>query len=352
MYSTCTSCYTPLGSNSVLTLLPVGRLVVFDAHRGRLWVVCQSCRSWNLVPLEERWEAIEEAAKRFDAARRHARSEHISLAFLEDGFGLIHVGRASVTEFAAWRFGTELFSRWTRFWSAGGPEAAGIGLGAGTSLGVVAGTITLGAAPFVMAAGALLGLPVGVIAWSQFLQRRSERTLLWMFDADGTPRAISVAGGSTAELLPDEEHGWGVSIYDFGGRRTFEGYAAWRVLAAVLSHKNRFGARRDVIESAVGHIEDAGESQVFLDRIARSANGRVSRLPRPSRLALEISLHETAERRALEHDLMDLTNEWREAEEIAQIADGLLIPESVTKRIEMMRDTTGTSSARMTTRRN
>jgi hypothetical protein len=345
MYSTCTSCYTGLGSNTVLTLLPVGRLVAFDAHRGRLWVVCQSCRSWNLVPLEERWEAVEEAANRFNKARRHAGSEHISLASLEDGFGLIHVGRAGRPEFAAWRFGTELFSRWTRFWGGGRPEIAGLGLGASTSLGFVAGTVTLGAAPFVIGAGALLGLPVGVIAWSQLLQRRSERALLWMFDVDGTPRAISVAGGSTAELLPDEEHGWGVSIHDFGGRRTFEGYAAWRVLAAVLAHKNRFGARRDAIQAAVGHIEAAGESHAYLDQVARSANGRVSLLPRSSRLALEISLHETAERRALEHDLMDLTDEWRQAEEIAQIADSLLIPDSVTKQIRLMRDTTGPNSA-------
>lgn len=45
----------------------------------------------------------------------------------------------------------------------------------------------------------------------------------------------------------------------------------------------------------------------------------------PTRLALEMALHEEQERRALEGELWMLERAWREAEEIAAIADRLLL---------------------------
>jgi hypothetical protein len=41
------------------------------------------------------------------------------------------------------------------------------------------------------------------------------------------------------------------------------------------------------------------------------------------RLALEMALHEESERRAMEGELGELQAMWREAEEIAEIADRL-----------------------------
>jgi AmiR/NasT family two-component response regulator len=52
-------------------------------------------------------------------------------------------------------------------------------------------------------------------------------------------------------------------------------------------------------------------------------------MPSRLRLALEIAAHEESERRALEGELAELENAWREAEEIAAIADRLLIPRSI-----------------------
>src|SRR6185437_648570 len=54
--------------------------------------------------------------------------------------------------------------------------------------------------------------------------------------------------------------------------------------------------------------------------------GALHRLPRVLRLALEMSVHETAEQRALDEELSILERDWREAEEIAAIADGELTP--------------------------
>ena len=65
MYTTCMFCRKPLGANKLVEAFPVGRRLAFDAAKGRLWVVCRRCERWNLTPLEERWEAVEECEKVF-----------------------------------------------------------------------------------------------------------------------------------------------------------------------------------------------------------------------------------------------------------------------------------------------
>ncbi len=61
----------------------------------------------------------------------------------------------------------------------------------------------------------------------------------------------------------------------------------------------------------------------------RSPHHALFRLPGPVRLGLEMVAHEETERRALEGELALLEAEWREAEEVAAIADDLLVPERV-----------------------
>jgi hypothetical protein len=60
---------------------------------------------------------------------------------------------------------------------------------------------------------------------------------------------------------------------------------------------------------------------------------RLARLPKDLRLALEMSLHEDSERRALDGELAELETAWRRAEEIAAIADDLLVPAEVSAKI-------------------
>jgi hypothetical protein len=51
-----------------------------------------------------------------------------------------------------------------------------------------------------------------------------------------------------------------------------------------------------------------------------------------------MALHEEAERRAMQGELAELERAWRDAEEIAKIADDLLVPASVDKRISELRE--------------
>lgn len=63
MYATCLNRDRSLQGNTDLAHLPVGRRVAFDEETGRLWVICLHCRQWNLVPMELRWEALEECKR-------------------------------------------------------------------------------------------------------------------------------------------------------------------------------------------------------------------------------------------------------------------------------------------------
>ena len=95
------------------------------------------------------------------------------------------------------------------------------------------------------------------------------------------------------------------------------------------------GGTKAAVLDAAGKIEAAGHPERFLSDIARSdgfenrrgESGSIAEMPKPTRLALEMALHEEQERRALEGELWLLEQAWREAEEIAEISDNLLLPE-------------------------
>ena len=102
MYRSCIFCSAPLGSNESIERFPVGRRLAFDAEKGRLWAVCGRCARWNLAPIEERWEAIEDAERLFRDTRLRVQSENVGLARLPDGTTLVRVGEALP---ASWRRG-------------------------------------------------------------------------------------------------------------------------------------------------------------------------------------------------------------------------------------------------------
>ena len=111
MYATCLFCNKPLGSNETLESFPVGKRLAFDAAKGRLWVVCPHCERWNLTPLEERWEAIEQAEKLYRDTRLRVATDNIGLAKLRDGTTLVRIGEPLRPEFAAWRYGDQFGRR-------------------------------------------------------------------------------------------------------------------------------------------------------------------------------------------------------------------------------------------------
>jgi hypothetical protein len=60
-------------------------------------------------------------------------------------------------------------------------------------------------------------------------------------------------------------------------------------------------------------------------------------VPSVERLALEMAAHEDTEHRALEGELHILEEAWRDAEQIAHIADDLLLPASVDEKLARLK---------------
>jgi len=337
MYATCLFCNKPLGQNEAVERFPIGRRLAFDATKGRLWVVCPSCERWNLSPLEERWEAIEDSERLYRSTRLRAATDQIGLARLRDGTELIRIGQPLRPEFAAWRYGDQFGRRRRR-----NLLIASAGVGA-------VGALVVGG----MAAGA----SIGGFGWLIFNATRSvvKGNLQSMAARIRTSdnQILKVRLGHLSETIIDRGEGSPISIdvKHEKGRWRFDGAEAVRVASTLMPKVNRYGGTKQTIAEAVEALERRKGSEGYLESIAAIAS-RVTRpsvwghetqenglfgLTRVQRLAFEMALHEEAERRALEGELAELERAWRDAEEIAHIADNLLVPVAVGERIDQLR---------------
>ncbi len=350
MYRSCIFCSAPLGSNESIERFPVGRRLAFDAAKGRLWAVCPKCARWNLAPIEERWEAIEDAERLFRDTRMRAQSENIGLAKLRDGTRLVRVGESLPGELAAWRYGESLVRRQRRALLYGGVAmAAGFGiLAAGvavTSIGFVGG-INLYNGYRYLARRARDLRPVGRVdveaggVQTRVRLRGKDVTGAWLSEPDdglgialNFPRAVEV---------PDPHRRGEIQKLPL----VLRGDAALPVMGRAMVHVNARGASAAGVQMALRRMQMAGSPEELVRTVARRrllltggdprAGAQVKTgigamfepLPEPPSdwalaLALEMALHEETERRALEGELAMLEAMWREAEEIASIADRL-----------------------------
>jgi hypothetical protein len=134
------------------------------------------------------------------------------------------------------------------------------------------------------------------------------------------------------------------------GRRSkehrFTGEEARKTAAVLVSRINRTGAGKQAVQDAVRKLDVLGTPEAVLKAAARERSrsafkervGHLARLSAPTRLAVEMALHEEQERRALEGELWLLERRWKEAEEIAAISDNLLLPEGTDEFLEKHRD--------------
>jgi hypothetical protein len=114
MYRHCIFCTADFGENQELEDFPIGVQLAFDPDKGRLWAICRRCQRWNLAPIEERWEAVEEAERSFRGATLRAHDENVGIARLTSGMLLVRIGNAPPAELAAWRHGGQLRKRYRR----------------------------------------------------------------------------------------------------------------------------------------------------------------------------------------------------------------------------------------------
>lgn len=347
MFSTCIFCNKPLGSNEALEAFPVGQRIAFDAARGRLWVVCRACERWNLSPLDERWEAIEQAERLYRDTRTRVSTDNIGLAKLKSGATLVRIGEPQRPEFAAWRYGDQFGRRRTRaLLMAGG------------------GVATVGA---LVVGGSAVGLSVGTFGWMfaelgrSLIYGGANTVIAKIKDDDRSILQVRRRHLAESSISRADDGTLALDLRFKNGQRRYTGAEAERVASIVIPKVNRFGGKKNDVADAVTAIESLGSSERFLSylsdvapshmksmtagvsaRKAKSRHGEFTKyglysLPANYRLALEMALHEESERRALEGELEELERAWQDAEEIAGIADNLLVPESVDAQFERMK---------------
>ena len=343
MYSTCIFCKSALGANESVEQFPVGRRIAFDSHRGRLWAICTQCGRWNLSPLEERWEAIEDCERLFRRTLVRVSTDNIGLARMADGLELIRIGAPLRPEFASWRYGRHfgVRRRRTHVVAASGIAAAAV---AGIALGpTLAPALTLGAISIVAFPGltTIMGaIPmVGVLAAHDYLTY--DRVVARLPHGR---RIITVRAKHLGDIeLKTDRAGEGAVLHVLhdGGWAEFSDTEAIHATSVILTGANRYGASDASVQDAVQQIEDAGDAPSFV-AAASSRNswrgGRVMsllnsyrglgamHLSSTERLALEMAVHEENERRAMQGELAVLASAWRDAEQIAAICDDDLTP--------------------------
>lgn len=351
MYSTCLFCHTQLEANEAVEHFPVGRRLAFDAAKGRLWVVCRRCERWNLTPIEERWEAIEECERSYRGTKLRVSTDHIGLARLDEGLELVRIGQPLRPEFAAWRYGDQFGRRRRKNIIRGVAITAGavaipwLGPALGLSLGGFGGLIFQ-----------LSNLSYGLYS--------NKRVVARVRDGDGHLLPIKALGArQTVMLKPTADEPWGLRIthsrvadqrfqwlrYEKQQPQTdLRGEDALRAAAQLLPAVNATGASSKQVKDAVVLATEHTDPSVVFDRAARLAatkrswndfgkGAMLTLIPPDLRLALEMVSHEESERRALEGELYLLEEAWKEAEEIAGISDDMFLPEDITTKLDQMK---------------
>ena len=348
----------------------MGRRLAFDENAGRLWVVCGTCERWNLSPLETRWEAIEEAERAFRATKLRVQTDNIGLAQLSDGLELVRIGKPLQQEFAAWRYGDQ-FGKRSRRATITATAGGLVGL---VPLGLTAAQVMHAS---VGAAGALGFMAGGmVISHSsmaiQQINRWKEKYIpkLAVRDDNGTLLQLTHDNASSAKLSARPTgNEWKLRLAHaevIAPKRIarimklteqasktpkfvdLTGDTALRALATIMPQVNLHGANKKRVREAVDVVQQTKD----VDQLMRDASGTTERyqiyrntqtgeirlnvLPAPIRLALEMSLHEDDERRAMEGELQELEQRWRDADAIAKIADGLLLPTSINEQLQTL----------------
>ena len=253
-------------------------------------------------------------------------------------------------EFAAWRYGDQFGARRRR--------------------NIIQLTAAFAAGVAIPAAGPGLTIALGGI-WGIYYAANFASTLYTRGGVvarvpgpDGRLLQIRAADvDETAMLPPNGSAPWGLRIshrnkqadevpwWRYAKERDttdIRGDEAVRVAAQLLPRLNSQGASARVVKRAIAlAVENHDPLGVFSDAAHLAVRksslrdfgkvGLISRMPAEMRLALEMISHEDAERRALEGELHVLEEAWKEAEEIAAIADDMFLPDEITKRLSEMK---------------
>jgi hypothetical protein len=279
------------------------------------------------MPIEERWEALEELEK-ITTDRASLLSQTDNIALLRSGpLEIVRVGQARLTEEAWWRYGRELAAR-RRNWDKLG-VAGTVAAGAVVAGGWAAGGVSMLGVWLIMSHGGdtvrdgARWLRFGSSAWRG--EQRCEK-------CGHTFRTLAYRDRNSFGLFPGGEPGElavvarcpKCGLYRDAGLH-ITGEEAARTVRRVLAYHHFAGASERRVRTATRLIQEAGSTR-DLARIVVKDGKRIGELGRTGGIALEIAANESNEQHLLELELAELEAHWRREEELASIIDGELTP--------------------------
>lgn len=350
MYSDCLRCNRSLGRNTELARLPVGRRIAFDSTKARLWVVCPTCDQWNLVPIEERWEALEECEKLIETAEIRAQGAGIGVARTVGGIELLRASGISDADIANARYGRRIQKRQRLLQSTF------------AALGVLA--AIAGVRATLSSRSPMFGVYIGIAAaywlfhiwrnpprgWVRVVHSVDQSTIVWPWQLKRVRFEMPSADKAPELVLPR-----------YGADFRLRGDEAADFLSALLPKLN--GA--DCVDASIGRAVNAvTEAEAEGRRMVEQSRRKTSRGKRPPprtsfrpwqrlatlmvrrpliavipeyRLALEMAVMEEAEQRELSQYAKTLNQALEDEGAIAGIADDLLIPPEVKERLARLK---------------
>jgi hypothetical protein len=319
LYSCCLFCGQRFPTSPLFGRVPPGVQLAYDPAKSRLWSICSRCRRWNLIPAEERFDAIEELERTVRGrATLLAASDHIRL-YAHDELQIVRIGGARLVERASWRYGSlsGLAARATASVERGERFAA-TAVDAVERLGTVPGLRHLTRH---IDAGRALDMVrwsrFGSVAWDGRAECTYCRSVLhalhfdiswWLYPRIENGRLI--VGVPCTRCDP-----WSpAKVFDV------KGDDAHLVLRRVLAYQHVGAGRERSIRDAASLVRTAGSAERLLHELSTGTSS-LWRLGAERRIALTIALDHLVEQRMLELRIDGIEAEWRVEEELAQIID-------------------------------
>lgn len=319
MFTHCLFCEKTFPNTEAFERFPCGRRIAYDPGRHRLWAICDGCHRWNLCPPEERHETLE-ALERLARDDGHLVAQTANVAMLQtEQFVLLRVGQTDLAEEAWWRYGKELRRRRASYHSAGSRLSAysfaalasvseSIGL---TDTGI---KIAWDETPI---ADVLRWRHFDWAAWHGRVPCPSCTSVLLAvrFDLSWWLYPLPAENGVAVGVPCDRCDPWTPDkVY------RIEGSEAEHLLRRVLAYQQISGASDAMLDDAMDELRAARSATEFLSRLPER-RASLWRLGPTHRLAIEIAINESAERRLLDVEIRELEARWAEEEEIARIVD-------------------------------
>lgn len=312
MFTSCAFCSGALGGDGGASGLGVGHRFAYDGWKSRAWVICQRCARWNLTPFDERLDVIAALDRMAAAGRVAATSDQVALVRL-GAYDIVRVGQPPRPEMATWRYGERIKARQREKMKVVVPIAiavvglsVAVNIAAGGSMGAFMGQIP----------GLANGIYTGIVgnrkvAIEPPICSRCGRVMVLRSKHVKEARLQHTTGAALALLL--------ICPRCKGEGALLEGSDAETALRSGLTYLNlRHSARlKKKASEAALQVDAYGGPEAFLTRQALR-EVKVATYKGAEALALEMAVDEQAEVRELER-------QWHDAEEIADIADNLLV---------------------------